>query len=112
MLLARTTTQFVETALLVGTHLPLVCQKNLVASFARKENLVKKVATLHQLRDARTAIRANTEERIRNPHHARIVSKAFIKTLRDRHLAWLAALGSLSPTRDQSNVMYVLQEGT
>ena len=54
----RTTTQFVETALLVGTHLPLVCQKNLVASSSRKGNLVKKAATLHQLRDARTAIRA------------------------------------------------------
>ena len=74
MLLARTTTQFVETALLVGTHLPLVCQKNLVASFARKGNLVKKMATLHQLRDARTAIRANTEEMILRQHLARLVA--------------------------------------
>ena len=80
MLLARTTTQFVETALLVGTHLPLVCQKNLVASFARKGNLVKKMATLHQLRDARTAIRANTEEMILRQHLARLVVRVFIRT--------------------------------
>jgi hypothetical protein len=80
MLLARTTTQFVETALLVGTQLPLVCRKNLVASSARKGNLVKKVATLHQLRDARTAIRANTEEMIRKLHHARIATKGSIRT--------------------------------
>ena len=96
MLLARTTTQFVETALLVGTHLPLVCQKNLVASFAHKENLVKKVATLHQLGDARTAIRANTEEMIRKLHHARHVARVSIRTRKGRHLACRACLESLA----------------
>ena len=80
MLLARKMTPFVKNALLVSTPRPLVCQKNLVALFARKGNLVKKVATLHQLRDARTAIRANTEERIRNPHHVRLVARVFIRT--------------------------------
>ena len=80
MLLARTTTQFVETALLVGTHLPLVCQKNLVASSARKGNLAKKVAIQHQLRDVRIATRANIEEMTRDPNHARIVPTDFIRT--------------------------------
>ena len=91
--LVRTTIRFAKTALLVGTHLAPVRQKNQVALVARKGNLVRKVATLHQLRDARTVVRADTEERIRNRLHARIVSKGFTKTLRDRHLAWLAALG-------------------
>ena len=80
MLLARKMTPFVKTALLVSTHRPLVCQKNLVALFARKGNLVKKMATLHQLRDARTAIRANTEEMIRKLHLARLVARDFIRT--------------------------------
>ena len=95
-MLKRTTTQSVKTALLVGTHLPLVFQKNLVASNARKGNLVNKVAKLHQLGDARIARKANIEETIRNPRHAMLVARVSTRKQKDKRLACRACPESLA----------------
>ena len=90
----RTTIPFAKTALLVGTHQPLESQENPVALIARRGDLVKKVATLHQLGDAKTVIRASIEEMIRNPHHAKIVSQGYIRTRRVRRRVCPAHLES------------------
>ena len=94
MLLEHTTTQFVKTVPLVSTHQPLECQKNPVALIAHRGDLVKKVATLHQLGDAKTVTGANIEEMIRNPHHAQIVSQGYIRTRRVRCRVYPAHLES------------------
>ena len=67
--------------------------------------------TTHYLKDV-LSVKKECSRAMRMLPSVRSVRQVFTKMKKARQAAWLAALGSLSPTQIQPNVMYVFQEDT